>query len=118
MVIREQFIPCTKWKIQRHFFQIFMDNSMRNKIKEQYMAYVLEHGHEPESIFKFAKKLKIEESEFYDNYNSFKQINAEFWKHLVEETIRPFFTWSPNASLMALVSAMSPRPVEVAWALR
>jgi hypothetical protein len=64
-----------------------MDNSMRNKIKEQYIAYVLEHGHEPESIFKFAKKLKIEESEFYDNYNSFKQINAEFWKHLVEETI-------------------------------
>ncbi len=44
-----------------------MDNSMRNKIKEQYIAYVLEHGHEPESIFKFAKKLKIEESEFYDN---------------------------------------------------
>lgn len=59
---------------------------MKNKIKEQYISYVLEHGHEPESIYKFAKKLKIEESEFYENYNSFKQINAEFWKELIEST--------------------------------
>ncbi|HLO46523.1 MAG TPA: TetR family transcriptional regulator C-terminal domain-containing protein [Leadbetterella sp.] len=60
---------------------------MKDKIKESYISHVLEHGHEPESIFKFAKKLKIKESEFYENYNSFKQINAEFWKTLVEETI-------------------------------
>jgi hypothetical protein len=60
---------------------------MRNKIKEQYMSYVLEHGQDPESIFKFAKKLKIEESEFYENFNSFKQINTEFWKGLIDETI-------------------------------
>ncbi|MCP9769626.1 TetR/AcrR family transcriptional regulator [Lacihabitans sp. LS3-19] len=60
---------------------------MRNKIKEQYINYILENGHEPESIFKFSKKIKIKEDEFYENFNSFVQINAEFWKDLVEETL-------------------------------
>jgi hypothetical protein len=48
---------------------------MKDKIKKQYVNYVLENGHEPESVYKFAKKLKIEESDFYEHFNSFKQIN-------------------------------------------
>jgi hypothetical protein len=60
---------------------------MRNKIKEQYVNYILENGHEPESIFKFSKKIKIKEDEFYENFNSFVQIKEEFWKDLVEETL-------------------------------
>jgi hypothetical protein len=60
---------------------------MKNKIKNHYIDYLLENGKEPESIFKFAKKLKIKESEFYENYNSFKQINSDIWKGYFEETI-------------------------------
>jgi len=60
---------------------------MKNKIKEQFIDYLLDQGKEPESIYKFCKKLKIKESEFYENYNSFKQINAEVWKDLMNETI-------------------------------
>ena len=60
---------------------------MRNKIKEHYLNYILENGHEPESIFKFSKKIKIKEDEFYQNFNSFIQIKAEFWQDLVEETL-------------------------------
>lgn len=64
-----------------------MLNLMKNKIKEQFINYLLEHGHEPESVLKLSKKLKIKESEFYENYNSFKQINAEIWKEIFLETI-------------------------------
>lgn len=53
---------------------------MKNKIKEQYVDYLLENGNEPESIYKFCKKNKIKESEFYEQFNSFKQVNAEIWK--------------------------------------
>jgi Tetracyclin repressor-like, C-terminal domain len=60
---------------------------MKNKIKDHYIDYLLENGKEPESIFKFTKKLKIKESEFYENYNSFKQINSDIWKGYFEETI-------------------------------
>ena len=60
---------------------------MKNKIKESYVLFVLNHGHEPESIYKFAKDLELTEAEFYENFNSFKQIYAEIWKSYFENTI-------------------------------
>ncbi len=69
------------------FYRIFMLNLMKNKIKEQFINYLLEYGREPESVLKLSKKMKIKESEFYENYNSFKQINAEIWKEIFLETI-------------------------------
>lgn len=60
---------------------------MSDKIKEKYIAYVLENGTEPESIYKFAKSLKIKEEEFYEKYNSFKQIQNDIWKEYFTETI-------------------------------
>ena len=46
---------------------------MKNKIKEQYIRYILDNGSEPESVYKFAKKLKITESEF-----EFESIELEY----------------------------------------
>jgi hypothetical protein len=60
---------------------------MKNKIKESYVLFVLNHGREPESIYKFAKDLELTEAEFYENFNSFKQINAEIWKGYFENTM-------------------------------
>lgn len=49
------------------------------KIRKAYTEYVLENGKQPTSVFQFAKKLKIPESEFYTYYASFDAIEADVW---------------------------------------
>ncbi|MFY0592487.1 TetR/AcrR family transcriptional regulator [Roseivirga sp.] len=56
------------------------------KIKAGYINYVLEHGSKPASIFKFVKELKIKESSFYDEFNSFENIERAIWEDLFNET--------------------------------
>lgn len=57
-----------------------------DKIKEAYMAHVLEHGTRPASIFKFVKALKIKEETFYDSFNSFENIDKQIWLDMFLET--------------------------------
>jgi len=57
------------------------------KIKEAYIDYVLEHGKEPASVYKFMKMLKMKEGIFYDYYNSFSAIEKDIWFEFFEETI-------------------------------
>jgi AcrR family transcriptional regulator len=57
------------------------------KIKETYLEYVLEHGHQPASVFAFAKKLGMPEVEFYEHYNSFDAIEKEIWQSLFDRTL-------------------------------
>lgn len=52
-----------------------------------YKLYVLENGKQPESVYAFAKKLEMQESEFYDHFNSFVQIESYLWKQTVLDTI-------------------------------
>ncbi|OEK05097.1 TetR family transcriptional regulator C-terminal domain-containing protein [Roseivirga misakiensis] len=56
------------------------------KIKEGYIKFVLENGAKPASIFKFVKELKIKESDFYDEFNSFENIEKAIWEDLFNET--------------------------------
>jgi hypothetical protein len=56
------------------------------KIRKAYTEYVLENGKQPTSVFQFAKKLKIAESEFYDHYASFDAIEADVWLALFNDT--------------------------------
>jgi len=49
------------------------------KIRKSYTDYVLENGHQPTSVFAFAKKLKLSEAEFYTHYGSFDAIEADVW---------------------------------------
>ncbi len=49
------------------------------KIRKAYTEYVLEHGKQPASVFQFAKKLKLPETEFYTYYASFDAIEADVW---------------------------------------
>ena len=49
------------------------------KIRKAYTEYVLENGKQPTSIFQFAKKLKMAESDFYTHYASFEAIEADIW---------------------------------------
>jgi len=56
------------------------------KIKEAYVNYVLENGTRPASIFKFVKELKIKEAAFYDDFNSFENVEKAIWEDLFNET--------------------------------
>ncbi|WP_420386215.1 TetR family transcriptional regulator C-terminal domain-containing protein [Roseivirga sp.] len=61
--------------------------SPSEKIREGYIAHVLEHGKAPESVFKFIKELKIKEEEFYEHYNSFENIEKHIWLMIFNETL-------------------------------
>ena len=52
-----------------------------------YMEYVLDHGEQPKSIYKFCKDLKIDESEFYVFFGSFENLKAGIWNAFHTNTI-------------------------------
>ncbi|QIP14532.1 TetR/AcrR family transcriptional regulator [Spirosoma aureum] len=49
------------------------------KIRKAYTEYVLENGKQPTSVFQFARKLKLAEADFYNDYASFDAIEADIW---------------------------------------
>jgi hypothetical protein len=51
----------------------------KSTIQKKYIEYVLEEGKKPVSVFAFAKKLKMSESDFYSFYASFEAIENDFW---------------------------------------
>ena len=55
-------------------------------IEQAYWDYVLEHGHEPASIFKFTKDHGWKEEEFYEHFSNFQAIEKSFWRRFTEET--------------------------------
>ena len=57
------------------------------QIKKGYIDFVLTNDEKPKSVYSFAKKLKISESEFYDFYASFESIEKMIWVELLMETI-------------------------------
>jgi AcrR family transcriptional regulator len=57
------------------------------KIREAYIDYLLENGHEPASVYKFMKMLKMKEGTFYDYYSSFSVIEKDIWKDYFDQTI-------------------------------
>jgi len=52
-----------------------------------YRDHVLEHGTAPNSIFKFAKELKMKEEEFYTYFTSFESIKSAIWVDIFDETL-------------------------------
>lgn len=59
---------------------------MEQKIIDAYIAYVLEHGEQPKSVFSFAKLLEMEESEFYKHFASFTAIENHIMQWLFAQT--------------------------------
>jgi hypothetical protein len=57
------------------------------KILDAYKHYVLDHGQEPPSVYKFTSDLKIKESVFYNHFNSFSAVKQHIWKGFITETI-------------------------------
>lgn len=52
-----------------------------------YMDYVLDHGEQPKTIYKFCKDLKIEETEFYKFFGSFENLRNGIWNAFHSNTV-------------------------------
>ncbi|MEL6538339.1 MAG: TetR family transcriptional regulator C-terminal domain-containing protein [Bacteroidota bacterium] len=56
------------------------------KIRQEFITYVLEHGRKPASIYKFAKSIDLTESEFYNYYTSFEHLEQGIWEAIFTDT--------------------------------
>ena len=56
-------------------------------IKKAYIDYVLTEGDEPKSVYVFAKKNKMAETEFYPHFGSFKAMEQNIWADLAQNTL-------------------------------
>ncbi len=64
-----------------------METSVRQRILEAYIDYLLMKGHQPATVYSFCKDLGMEEPEFYSHYASFSAIEQDVWFMHYEETI-------------------------------
>jgi hypothetical protein len=56
-------------------------------IISSYMDYVLDHEHEPKSVYKFCKHQNIEEAQFYAQFGSFDTLKQHIWQHFFTHTM-------------------------------
>ena len=56
-------------------------------IQSAYIDYVLTEGHEPKSVYLFAKKNEMTEEEFYRFFGSFEAVEQNIWTELARRTI-------------------------------
>ncbi|WGK65104.1 TetR family transcriptional regulator C-terminal domain-containing protein [Croceiramulus getboli] len=52
-----------------------------------YMEYVLHHGEEPKSVYKFAKDNDLDEQAFYAQFGSFTGLRKQIWIAFFENTM-------------------------------
>ena len=57
-------------------------------IKKAYINYLLTHGKQPPSVFKFCLDLGIKENEFYSMAGSFEALERTIWNDFIENTIK------------------------------
>lgn len=53
-----------------------------------YMDYVLEHGHQPKTVYAFAKHNNFEESKFYEFFGSFRAVEEHIFKAFFDNSIK------------------------------
>ncbi|TYA78414.1 TetR family transcriptional regulator C-terminal domain-containing protein [Seonamhaeicola marinus] len=62
-------------------------NITKHDIITWYMAYVLEHGHNPKTVFAFSKEHNFEEAKFYENFASFESIEKDIFETFFSNSI-------------------------------
>ncbi len=63
------------------------DINIKTVLQNEYILHLLRNGKEPVTVFSFCEELKIDENDFYSNFNSFKLLEASIWKLLFNQTI-------------------------------
>lgn len=61
-------------------------NITKNDIITYYMDYVLEHNHQPKTVYAFAKVNNFEEQKFYEFFGSFDALEKTVFKVFFENT--------------------------------
>ena len=61
-------------------------NITRNDIISFYMDYVLEHNHNPKTVYAFAKTNNFEEQTFYEFFSSFESVEKHVFKAFFDNT--------------------------------
>jgi len=59
----------------------------RNDIIDFYMDYVLNHNHQPKTVYAFAKANNFEEQKFYEFFGSFEALEKHIFKAFFDNTI-------------------------------
>jgi hypothetical protein len=62
-------------------------NITHNDIVSFYMDYVLEHNHQPKTVYAFAKANNFEEQKFYDHFGSFEAVENHVFTAFHHNTI-------------------------------
>lgn len=57
-------------------------------IQLAYIDYLLQHGEQPPSVYKFTHDLGLKEEEFYNHFGSFDGLERFIWKGFVDRTIQ------------------------------
>ncbi|MBX2943545.1 MAG: TetR/AcrR family transcriptional regulator [Cyclobacteriaceae bacterium] len=72
-----------------------------DKIREEYIAYILEQEKRPSTVFGFCKTIGIKEDTFYSHYGSFKALEKAIWQEYAQSTIDRLKSDSNYASFSA-----------------
>lgn len=81
----------------------------KTKIITQFVEYVLEHGKEPVSVYKFSSSIGMNEEEFYKYYTSFDAVKSDVWVKFFNDTLaniesqEVFQTYSAREKLLAFL---------------
>jgi len=62
-------------------------NITDNDIISFYMDYVLEHNHQPKTVYAFAKTNNFEEQKFYDHFGSFEAVEKHVFTAFFHNTV-------------------------------
>lgn len=63
-------------------------SSAHDKIKASYTEYLLVHGKQPSSVYKFCLDLGIKEEEFYKQFGSFESLEKIIWNGFMDHAIK------------------------------
>src|SRR5688572_572516 len=67
-------------------------SSAHDKIKAAYTEYLLVHGKQPSSVYKFCLDLGVKEEEFYKHFGSFESLEKVIWNGFMERSVKSLQT--------------------------
>lgn len=73
--------------LSNYYMMAKKKNIAENDIISFYMDYVLEHDHQPKSVYSFAKHNNFDESKFYEYFGNFEAVEKHVFKAFHDNTI-------------------------------
>jgi len=86
-------------------------NITKERLFDKYIDYVLVNNKGPMSVHSFMQELKLKEGTFYTHFNSFDQLEKDFWQSLFAKTLEAiqkedvYTSYSVNEKLLAFYFA-------------